>query len=375
MTKNNWEILGENIRDIVQNAVESQDFQKLNQTITSAMTTAVKEMEKGFQKTGEKINQSQDNIYQSYTKKESDTHLFVRTTRTQVLGIIFIALGYGMGALFILAFLGILLGNLLVVKNVAMTTLLIVFGMLFIMFMLLGYKGTSMFSQTKRFQKYIHGLGGKTYANVDQLAYEVHKTSKFVKKDLENMINKGWFVEGHLDQDGKCLMVTHETYNEYLKTIQKPQPEQHYQGLSDDVKEVLETGNRYILEIRQCNNHIPGLEISQKISRIELIVQKIFQHIEQHPENIPDIRKFMKYYLPTTIKLLKAYKELDQQPIQGENIINSKKEIENTLDTLNFAFEKLLDNLFRDTAWDVSSDVTVLENLLAQDGLTEKSFK
>lgn len=373
MTKNNWEVLGENIRDIVQNAVDSQDFQKLNQTITSTMTHVVNEMEKSFQKTDDK--QTQKKVYQPYTKEENNIHLFARTTRTQVLGIILISIGYGMGAIFILAFLGILMGTLFIAKNIAMTTLLIIFGLLFISFMLLGYKGTNMFSQTKRFQKYIHELSGKAYINIEQLSYGVQKSSQFIKKDLENMISKGWFLEGHLDKEGKCLMVTHEAYNEYLKTIKKPQKEHSYEGLSEDVREVLETGHQYISEIRQCNHHIPGIEISQKISRIELIVQKIFQHIEQHPENIPNIREFMKYYLPTTIKLLKAYKELDQQPIQGENILNSKKEIENTLDTLNSAFEKLLDNLFRDTAWDVSSDVTVLENLLAQDGLTEKSFK
>ncbi len=82
----------------------------------------------------------------------------------------------------------------------------------------------------------------------------------------------------------------------------------------------------------------------------------------------------MEYYLPMTIKLLKAYEELDGQPVQGENIVNSKKEIEDTLDTLNTAYEKILDNLFQDTAWDVSSDISVLQTLLAQEGLMDDGF-
>ena len=82
----------------------------------------------------------------------------------------------------------------------------------------------------------------------------------------------------------------------------------------------------------------------------------------------------MDYYLPTTVKLLKAYEELDGQPVQGENIVNSKKEIEDTLDTLNTAYEKILDNLFQDTAWDVSSDISVLQTLLAQEGLMDDGF-
>ena len=82
----------------------------------------------------------------------------------------------------------------------------------------------------------------------------------------------------------------------------------------------------------------------------------------------------MEYYLPMTVKLLKAYEELDRQPVQGDNIMKSKGEIEDTLDTLNIAFEKLLDNLFQDTAWDVSADISVLNTMLAQEGLTDEGF-
>ena len=93
------------------------------------------------------------------------------------------------------------------------------------------------------------------------------------------------------------------------------------------------------------------------------------------PETAGDIRKLMEYYLPTAIKLLEAYENLDAQPVQGENIISSKKEIEDTLDTLNEAFEVLLDDMFQDMAWDVSADASVLKTMLVQEGLTEKKFK
>ncbi len=89
------------------------------------------------------------------------------------------------------------------------------------------------------------------------------------------------------------------------------------------------------------------------------------------PEIIPDLNRLMDYYLPMTVKLLNAYEDMDSQPIQGENIASSKKEIEDTIDTLNVAFEKLLDSVFEDTAIDVSSDISVLNTVLAQEGLTE----
>ena len=79
----------------------------------------------------------------------------------------------------------------------------------------------------------------------------------------------------------------------------------------------------------------------------------------------------MDYYLPTTMKLLNAYEELDKQDMQGENIKTAKQEIENTLDTINIAFENLLDSFYKETAWDVSSDISVLKTMFAQEGLTE----
>ena len=104
---------------------------------------------------------------------------------------------------------------------------------------------------------------------------------------------------------------------------------------------------------------------------MELIVQRIFLRAEAHPEVVPDLKKMMDYYLPMTVKLLRAYADMDMQPVHGETILVSKKEIEDTLDTINFAFEKLLDDLFVDTAMDISSDISVLNTLLAQEGLVE----
>ena len=140
------------------------------------------------------------------------------------------------------------------------------------------------------------------------------------------------------------------------------------------MQEVLDKGNEFLDKIHRSNDAIPGMEISAKISRMELIVE-IFERAQKHPEIIPDLKKLMNYYLPMTVKLLDAYEEMDQQPVQGENIQASKKEIEDTLDTLNQAFEKLLDSAFQDTAWDVSSDISVLHTLLAQEGLKEDGMK
>ena len=141
--------------------------------------------------------------------------------------------------------------------------------------------------------------------------------------------------------------------------------------ITPEVQQVLDKGNEFLEKIHRSNEAIPGVEISRKISRIELIVQKIFDRAKEHPEIIPDLNRLMDYYLPMTVKLLNAYEDMDSQPIQGENITASKREIEETLDTLNVAFEKLLDSVFEDITLDLSSDISVLHTVLAQEGLTE----
>ena len=84
---------------------------------------------------------------------------------------------------------------------------------------------------------------------------------------------------------------------------------------------------------------------------------------------MPQMRKFMNYYLPTTIKLVGAYEEFDSMSVQGEDIREAKEEIEKTLDTINKAFGELLNKLFRETAYDVTADAQVLQAMLAREGL------
>lgn len=101
-----------------------------------------------------------------------------------------------------------------------------------------------------------------------------------------------------------------------------------------------------------------------------MIVSRIFAQVEKDPTLAPELHQFMNYYLPTTQKLLDVYREMDIQPVQGQNISDTKKEIEATLDTINQAFENLLDSCYKDTAWDVSTDISVLNTMLANEGLT-----
>ena len=89
----------------------------------------------------------------------------------------------------------------------------------------------------------------------------------------------------------------------------------------------------------------------------------------EKPSKLPQIRKFMNYYLPTTLKLLNAYDRMDAAGVSGSNIDGTKGKIEDMLDTICTAFTRQLDDLYGEEAMDVSAEITVMEQMLAQEGL------
>lgn len=124
-------------------------------------------------------------------------------------------------------------------------------------------------------------------------------------------------------------------------------------------------------EMRRLDENIANVAISAQIVQIETLTRKITTHVAEHPEKLPQLRKFLNYYLPTTLKLLNAYDRMDAAGVAGANIDGTMGKIETMMTAVVAAFEHQLDALFADEAMDISTDITVLENLLAQEGLGE----
>ena len=399
------EKFGEDIRRTVQDAIENQNYEKLNQLITDTVNQAAEAVTNG-------IKQTKYRGYKTYTTdfeyakrpredKAMKTKQVPATIKTKVpskVGVLVATvLGYSLGCYELIQFVIIFTASILIRGSVG-NFLTVFFGILSAVLSAVGFtigiKGTKNIFRLERFGTYLSALNHREYCNLSELPEKVKKPAKFILKDIEYMIQKKWFQQGHLNKEKTCLIVTDKLYEEYCcleqqraieqkeakeraEREQKAREEQIASGkvLSPEVQKVIDQGDEYIRKIRKCNDDIPGEEISQKIYRIEILVDKIFDRVEQNPKSISDIRKLMDYYLPTTVKLLEAYAQMDAQPVGGENIKSAKKEIEATLDTLNVAFEKLLDDLFQDTAWDVSSDISVLNTMLAQEGLKEDGLK
>ena len=151
------------------------------------------------------------------------------------------------------------------------------------------------------------------------------------------------------------------------------QPREEKSNGPDKVKKsYMDELERTLDELYQLNEQIEDEAVSQRIDRIGALTAGIFRAVIEKPEREQDVRKFMNYYLPTTIKLLRSYDMLEDQSYQGENIVASRKKIESVLDMLIEAFEKQLDRLFQNDALDIATDIDVLETMMAGDGLSGK---
>lgn len=261
---------------------------------------------------------------------------------------------------------------------------------------ILAVSGTKTRGRLSRFRRYIDVLKGRTFCSLKELAANVGKNKRFVFKDVQKMIRDGFFPEGHLDEQKTCLMVTDKIYEQYLaaqesmKTREAAKSNEDDEAVEEDsskntqsltqeelkaYNKIINDGEMYMQHIREANDAIPDMEISNKLYRMELIIRKIFDYVRSHPEQISQLRRFIDYYMPTTDKLVNAYREFEEQPIQGDNIKTAKLEISKALDTINDAYEKLYDSMYADAAMDVASDISVLQTLLAQEGLTKDDFK
>ncbi|MCD8344448.1 MAG: 5-bromo-4-chloroindolyl phosphate hydrolysis family protein [Oscillospiraceae bacterium] len=395
MAKNglNWDDLGNDIRDVIDKAIYSQDYTELNESVRNLVGNVVNMGTDFFRRA---TGGNSDSYYDDSDRGSSENG---RNSAPRVVPLAKnLPALYGNPSKITSGGVMKIIGGIILAGGAVCLSALIAFvgwwfymdfGLLTVLPALAGIviglplivSGGKQVGFANRFKTYRQILGQKTQCAIEKLSQGVGKSVKKVRKDLQRMIDDGLFLEGHFDEEQKILITSDETYEDYQKSLIR-QAEEKAKNLAKErqsekeakdakVQEVLDKGNAFIAQIRACNDAIPGEEISEKISRMELIVRRIFERAETSPEIVPDLKKLMDYYLPMTVKLLNAYADMDKQPVQGENIQASKREIEETLDTLNQAFEKLLDELFSDTAMDVSSDISVLNILLAQEGLKD----
>jgi len=415
------------IQNIVQSAVSQGNFQNLNQEISKTVNTAINQVNAELgqaQKQMRKKEQTQshthqkmtyrDGVYSTYapekekTGKENRSPVIKNYNNVKqmqplakrydfplvsssppgrvsgVLSTVFGAMGtVGFGLTEFILMVVALAGNSSDTTGVSIAFGIILPFLIMSLFLLL--KGSSIRKRLRRYREYVKRLHGRTFCKVKEMALAVDKDEKFVTKDLRKMLELKMFPQGRLSDNKEYLFLNAESFEQYTqaqnaleereKIAAQEEALKQANPYFNEMKEALTDGEDYLKQIREANDAIPGEEISNKLYKLEDIIRRIFVELEKNPDKINEMKKFMDYYLPMTIKLVNAYREFDKYTVETDNIRNSKKEIEDTIDTIIKAFYKLFDSLFDDKAMDIATDISVLNTMFAQEGLKESDFK
>ena len=392
-----WKGIGEEIRKSVLEALDSGNFENLGNAVFDTVADTMRTVS---EQVGKTVSVNQTRVMSEVTKARQEARRQAEAMKKKKPSVAarvlapFRSIG-SVSNVLLKVFGGIATGLtgafalIMMVASIMDATLFPL--LLFSLGLLAGSIGMILVGvmQKKRLDKaeyYLKLAGNNHYINVSDIAQFTNESKKKVLAELRQFIRQGFYPEGHLDSKGTCLMLDNKIYSEYLeiekqrriqakeareakRSEQESIPEQSA-VVKTELEQLIAEGQVYIDQLRIMNDHIQGEEISAKLFRLESLLKQIYARLEEHPEQLPQLKKFLEYYLPTTLKLVAAYEEFDAMSEQGPNIVEAKAEIEKTMDTINDAFAELLNRLYRDTAFDVTTDAQVLQTMLAQEGLT-----
>ena len=228
-------------------------------------------------------------------------------------------------------------------------------------------------------------IGTKESYNLSKLASASGKSLKKIRKQLQKMIDKGEFGDSaYIDLGSNNFMRNPDAspddpegfdyktvYGDLFAKKKAAEGDTAAEEPEDDSDEARFA--KILAEIRRLNDQIEDGPVSERIDRIEGHTRHIFDYVTEHPEAMPQIRTFMNYYLPTTLKLLESYSRIERVGVAGENMKKSKENIESILDLLVVGFEQQIDQLFRNESIDITADISVLETMMQKDGLSGKN--
>lgn len=242
----------------------------------------------------------------------------------------------------------------------------------------LSVTGMRQKQRTDDFFAYARAIGDGEYISVAELSGRTGQSAQHVQKSLTAMMREGLLPTARFDDSRQTLILTENAWHQYEAARAAYLSAKNETAADSAVNApaagrnttVAEECDAFTREIQRANDHIADETMSYKLNLLAIITAKIADQVRKDPGSAANLRKFLNYYVPTTRKLLDAYVVLNSQITAGENIAATKHEIEDAMDAIIRAYETILDSLFEDVAWDISSDISVMKTMMAQDGLT-----
>ena len=219
------------------------------------------------------------------------------------------------------------------------------------------------------------GMDYKKGLSIQMLADLLHQKKNKTLKRIQKHLRKGW-LNAWLDEKNEMLYLTAEDYRaarQAQQEVPEPQPAPEPEPQKAEVPLNLETARRFAQILEREKKLMRDAQAVEELEQMQKTTAAICSWLEAHPESLPKARRFAEYYIPTTLKLLHTYNDVQGQ--QGENAQNIRRDIAGILHTLNQAYGNLYDNLLSDVAMDVSSEIAALQGMLANDGLTGEGMR
>lgn len=416
--------LGDQIKSAVNDALASGNFEELNSLLTETVTTTLNEVGATASKAWQQREQTRSAQWESTQRavreqaaraaqqareaqarrealqahREAQMRQQMRERNAMVVqqrqqgGLSVVVKNKGMAAGVLFIVFGALANiPLFVCTLVGMFVGWEITGILFLFLLVSIYficHGKSKVQLIGRAKRYVKLCGNKMYAEVEELAGRMGTSPKKVLKELRKILQKGIIPSARLDKKGTHLMLNDTVYKQYMDAenarllreqeekaqakLEQKRAAEAATGSNTELEQMVAEGQAYIKKLRELNDLIPGEVISSKLYRMEELLKEIFQRVQKEPAQMNRMHKLMNYYLPTTLKLVEAYHEFDVVSTPGTDIEAAKSEIEATLDTINAAFIELLNSLFQDRVFDITTDAQVLQTMLASEGLTRE---
>ncbi len=244
---------------------------------------------------------------------------------------------------------------------------------------ILVMRAISQMRFNRRYDTYVKDLRFKNIEIIDDLSIFSNVEYDTVIKDLKRAVDLKLIPQGHFGCDDLIFIVSNEVYDKYkakqavYDRYYRKQIEERLR-MKERTKElqgILNQGQQYVDKIHESNDIIKDKIISQKLDRMESVVSMIFHEVDINPHHADKLGMFMNYYLPTTEKLLEAYIEIDEKKVKGKALEKAKKDIEGAIDKIIDSFEGLLDKFYQEKELDIETDISAMEILMKQDGLTD----
>ena len=345
------------VADLINTTIEQGDFSGLSEKISQMTEHAVSAVNEGIQRFKRPLKKP---IYQLNA---------VNRSGNLVLAVISMVVG-GIFGIAAIAFLVLTLAHFLPVFLVLFVVLGIISGV--------GFFGMRRFlSNTKAYDngvRYEKVTQQATSARVSDLAEALNQSEEQTKKEIEKLIKSGILPEARFDAQEQYVFLTAEAYKEYKKAYEaqgRTMGEQRKAdaALPEEARRIITEGMHYAQEIHACRQKITDPAITGPVDQMEETIYRIINQVRIAPGAASSLHKFHTYYLPTTVRILNAYHDLSAKQDDSEDAQVTKREITETVATINQAYQTIYEDLLREQNWDLQSDMAVMRTMMKQDGL------